>query len=165
MCFRYYIGKDPAGWLSIDKDTGLIRVKSPMDRESHFVKDGRYTSLIWAVDNGNLSLPLCGFYIYNLFIYFFTHFLTSSCMYFSDQVPATGTGTLIIELEDVNDNAPVIEDRIISVCNKDSSPVVLSVTDKDGPRFGAPFSVDLQGDGKNNWTAKMNDSSKFSFNY
>lgn len=34
----------------------------------------------------------------------------------SDEVPATGTGTLIIRLEDVNDNAPIIEERAIRVC-------------------------------------------------
>lgn len=33
----------------------------------------------------------------------------------SDEVPATGTGTLIIQLEDVNDNAPIIEERAIKV--------------------------------------------------
>lgn len=32
-----------------------------------------------------------------------------------DEVPATGTGTLIIRLEDVNDNAPIIEERAIRV--------------------------------------------------
>uniref|UniRef100_A0A3B1KAL5 Cadherin domain-containing protein n=1 Tax=Astyanax mexicanus TaxID=7994 RepID=A0A3B1KAL5_ASTMX len=118
--------EDRAGWVSVDRDTGLIRVKSSMDRESPFVKDGKYKVLILAVDN----------------------------------VPATGTGTLVIELEDVNDNAPVVEEREIKVCNKDSVPVSLSATDKDGPRFAAPFTVELQGDGRNNWTARMNDSNK-----
>uniref|UniRef100_A0A3B1JYS9 Cadherin domain-containing protein n=1 Tax=Astyanax mexicanus TaxID=7994 RepID=A0A3B1JYS9_ASTMX len=93
--------EDRAGWVSVDRDTGLIRVKSSMDRESPFVKDDKYKVLILAVDN----------------------------------VPATGTGTLVIELEDVNDNAPVVEEREIKVCNKDSVPVSLSATDKDGPRF------------------------------
>uniref|UniRef100_A0A3B1KGV4 Cadherin domain-containing protein n=1 Tax=Astyanax mexicanus TaxID=7994 RepID=A0A3B1KGV4_ASTMX len=121
--------EDPAGWVSVDRDTGLIRVKSPMDRESPFVKDGKYKVLILAVDN----------------------------------VPATGTGTLVIELEDVNDNAPVIEEREITVCNKDSVPVLLFVTDKDGPGFAAPFTVELQGESRIHWNARMNESSKFFF--
>lgn len=86
--------------------------------------------------------------------------MTSSCLFFADKLPATGTGTLIIILEDVNDNAPIIEERRIAVCNKESLPVVLSVTDKDGPPFAAPFSVDLQGNSKKNWTARMNETSK-----
>ncbi|XP_053292155.1 cadherin-1 isoform X1 [Pleuronectes platessa] len=122
----YKIISDPAGWLNVAKDTGLIKVKGIMDRESHFVKDSKYTALIGAYDN--------------------------------DEVPATGTGTLIIQLEDVNDNAPIIEERTIKVCNKESAPQLLSVTDKDGPGFAAPYSVSLQGMSKNNWTARRNDS-------
>lgn len=49
---RYKILRDPAGWLSVDKETGLIKVKSLMDRESSFVKDNKYTALISAYDNG-----------------------------------------------------------------------------------------------------------------
>ncbi|XP_040905076.1 cadherin-1 isoform X3 [Toxotes jaculatrix] len=120
---QYKIISDPAGWLQV-KEKGLIKLRSSMDRESHFVKDDRYTALIGAVD--------------------------------SDEIPATGTGTLIIQLEDVNDNAPVIVDRAISVCNKEPAPQVLSVTDKDGPGFGAPYSVSLHGDSKSSWTAAMN---------
>uniref|UniRef100_A0A8C4FCX2 Cadherin-1 n=1 Tax=Dicentrarchus labrax TaxID=13489 RepID=A0A8C4FCX2_DICLA len=123
----YRIIRDPAGWLNVDKETGLIKVKSVMDRESTFLKDNKYTALIGAYDN--------------------------------DEVPATGTGTLIILLTDVNDNAPTIDERELKVCNKNSASQLLSVTDKDGPPYGAPYSVSLQGLSKNNWTARMNDSS------
>ncbi|XP_037321858.2 B-cadherin isoform X1 [Pungitius pungitius] len=122
----YKIIRDPAGWLNVTKDTGLIKVKSVMDRESSFVKDDKYTVLIGAYDN--------------------------------DDVPATGTGTLIIQLEDVNDNAPAIEERAIKLCHKNSAPQLLSVTDKDGPGFAAPYSVSLHGLSKTNWTARMNES-------
>ncbi|XP_038593612.1 B-cadherin-like [Micropterus salmoides] len=122
----YKIIRDPAGWLTVAKETGLIKVKSLMDRESTFVSNNKYTALIGAYDN--------------------------------DEVPATGTGTLVIQLEDVNDNAPTIEERKIKVCNKNSAPHLLTVTDKDGPGFGAPYSVSLQGSSKTNWTARMNDS-------
>uniref|UniRef100_A0A674N308 Cadherin domain-containing protein n=1 Tax=Takifugu rubripes TaxID=31033 RepID=A0A674N308_TAKRU len=121
----YRIIRDPAGWLEVDKTTGLIKVKNAMDRESTFVKDDKYTALIGAYDN--------------------------------DEVPATGTGTLVIQLEDVNDNAPIIEERTIRVCNKESTPHLLSVTDKDGPGYGSPYSVSLQGTSKSKWTARMND--------
>ncbi|TNN58333.1 Cadherin-1 [Liparis tanakae] len=122
----YRVIRDPAGWLNVAKDTGLIKVKNPMDRESPFVTDNKYTALIGAYDN--------------------------------DEVPATGTGTLVILLEDVNDNAPTIEERSIKVCHKESVPQLLSVTDKDGPGFAAPYSVSLQGMSKTNWTARMNGS-------
>ncbi|XP_070834244.1 B-cadherin-like [Chaetodon trifascialis] len=122
----YRMIRDPAGWLNVAKETGLITVRHTMDRESAFVKDDTYTVLIGAYDN--------------------------------DDVPATGTGTLVIKLEDVNDNPPTIEERQIKVCNKETAPQLLSVTDKDGPGFAAPYSVSLQGLSKTNWTARMNDS-------
>ncbi|MEQ2253380.1 hypothetical protein ILYODFUR_031548, partial [Ilyodon furcidens] len=76
--------------------------------------------------------------------------------YDDDPVPATGTGTLVIALEDVNDNAPSIEERKFSVCNKKPAPQLLTVTDTDGPRFTSPFSVSLLDSAKVNWTARMN---------
>ena len=47
------MGSDPAGWLSVDRETGLVKVRRPMDRESPFVKDDTYKALILAVDDGN----------------------------------------------------------------------------------------------------------------
>uniref|UniRef100_A0A8C6UMZ9 Cadherin-1 n=1 Tax=Neogobius melanostomus TaxID=47308 RepID=A0A8C6UMZ9_9GOBI len=85
---KYKIVSDPAGWLNVDKDTGLVTVKAEMDREHLFVKNDIYTALIEAYDN--------------------------------DEVPATGTGTLQIKLEDVNDNAPTIEERDITVSQKNT---------------------------------------------
>lgn len=122
----YKIVSDPAGWLNVDKETGLITVKSEMDRESSFVIDNIYTALIGAYDN--------------------------------DEVPATGTGTVQIQLEDVNDNAPIIKEREIKVCNKEPAPHYLTVEDKDGPGFTSPFKVTLEGESKTNWTAEMNNT-------
>ncbi|XP_029023268.1 B-cadherin-like isoform X3 [Betta splendens] len=121
---QYKVISDPAGWLNISKDKGVIRVRSSMDRESRFVRDNSYTALIGAYDN--------------------------------DESPATGTGTLIIRLQDVNDNAPAIEERAIKVCNMEPAEHLLTVTDRDGPGFGAPYAVSLHGTSKTNWTAKMN---------
>lgn len=55
---RYKIIRDPEGWLDVGKDTGLIKVKRVMDRESPFVKDDKYTALIGAYDNGRLEAGL-----------------------------------------------------------------------------------------------------------
>uniref|UniRef100_A0A673G6H2 Cadherin-1 n=1 Tax=Sinocyclocheilus rhinocerous TaxID=307959 RepID=A0A673G6H2_9TELE len=112
----------------INGSTGVIKVRTLMDRESAYVKDGKYRAIILAVDDDAAS-------------------------------PATGTGTLIIELENVNDNAPFINERNVRVCNRGSAPVLLSITDKDGPPYGAPFSVETQGETSKNWSTSMNDTS------
>uniref|UniRef100_A0AAY4DKE2 Cadherin-1 n=1 Tax=Denticeps clupeoides TaxID=299321 RepID=A0AAY4DKE2_9TELE len=119
----YKIGSDPAGWLDVVKDSGLIKVKKELDRESPYVKNARYKALILAIDNGGYPL---------------------------------GTGTLMIELQDINDNAPTIEEYDIKVCNKESSPVLLTVKDKDGEGNTFPFRVQLRGEGPKNWSAEMN---------
>ncbi|XP_075433329.1 cadherin-1-like [Ascaphus truei] len=49
----YSIGFDPAGWLSVDKDNGIITGKGNLDRESQFVQNGNYKAIILAVDNGS----------------------------------------------------------------------------------------------------------------
>lgn len=52
LLHRYKIRNDPAGWLNINKDTGLIKVKSLMDRESTFVQDNKYSVVVLGIDNG-----------------------------------------------------------------------------------------------------------------
>ena len=74
---------------------------------------------------------------------------------FLDDLPATGTGTLVVEVEDVNDHPPTIRKTSITVCNQDPVPVLLPVLDGDGPRFSAPFSVELLDPDHDDWTAEM----------
>ncbi|XP_023818902.1 cadherin-1-like [Oryzias latipes] len=124
---KYKIIDDPENWLTVDEDSGLMKVKSPMDRESPNVKENKYTVLLGAYDN--------------------------------DPVPATGTGTLVIILEDVNDNPPFIEERIIRVCRDASAPVLLTVTDRDGPLHSAPYNVMVHEASKPKWSAQMNSDS------
>ncbi|XP_033896256.3 B-cadherin-like isoform X1 [Acipenser ruthenus] len=120
----YRMGNDPAGWLEIN-NSGLIKVKQPMDRESPFVKNNTYTALFLALDNAS--------------------------------PPATGTGTLVVELTDVNDNSPEIVEREVRFCNKETVPQILNVLDKDTPVFAGPFKVEVMRDEEKNWTATMND--------
>uniref|UniRef100_A0A1A8HUK7 Cadherin-1 n=1 Tax=Nothobranchius kuhntae TaxID=321403 RepID=A0A1A8HUK7_NOTKU len=76
--------------------------------------------------------------------------------YDDDALPATGTGTLVITLQDVNDNAPAILERDVTVCNKNPVSQLLTVVDEDGPGFTSPFSVSVHENSQSNWTARMN---------
>ncbi|XP_028930687.1 cadherin-13 isoform X2 [Ornithorhynchus anatinus] len=63
----------------------------------------------------------------------------------SGNPPATGTGTLQITLEDINDNAPLIYPTLAKVCDdaKDLSVVILGASDKDLHPNTDPFKFEL----------------------
>ncbi|XP_053309869.1 cadherin-like protein 26 [Spea bombifrons] len=50
---RYEIAHDPAGWATVDKNTGEIRTLKELDRESPEVKDSVYTIIVNAIDDGD----------------------------------------------------------------------------------------------------------------
>lgn len=110
---RYAVLRDPAGWLSVNPVGGAVDTFAPLDRESPYVYDNKYTALFIATDNGN--------------------------------PPATGTGTLIIRLEDFNDNAPVVVPSVARVCEDahDMNVAIVGGRDKDLPPNGAPFKIEL----------------------
>lgn len=58
--------------------------------------------------------------------------------------PATGTGTLIIQLEDYNDNAPYVVPSVAQVCEdaRDMN-IIVGGWDKDLPPNAAPFKIEL----------------------
>uniref|UniRef100_A0A3Q2QEE8 Cadherin 13 n=1 Tax=Fundulus heteroclitus TaxID=8078 RepID=A0A3Q2QEE8_FUNHE len=59
--------------------------------------------------------------------------------------PATGTGTLIIHLEDYNDNAPFVVPSVAQVCEDagDMNVAIVGGRDKDLPPNAAPFKIEL----------------------
>ncbi|KAG8447157.1 hypothetical protein GDO86_014569 [Hymenochirus boettgeri] len=49
---KYKILNDPANWVSIDENTGIVTCTGEMDRESQFVSNSKYNVTILAVDDG-----------------------------------------------------------------------------------------------------------------
>ncbi|PKU28883.1 hypothetical protein llap_20813 [Limosa lapponica baueri] len=65
--------------------------------------------------------------------------------FYTRNPPATGTGTLHITLEDVNDNVPSLYPTLAKVCEdaKDLRVVVLGASDKDLHPNTDPFKFEL----------------------
>uniref|UniRef100_A0ABM5EUZ1 B-cadherin-like n=1 Tax=Pogona vitticeps TaxID=103695 RepID=A0ABM5EUZ1_9SAUR len=120
---RYSIGNDPAGWLHIHPENGIITARSPLDRESPAVQNDTYRAIVLAVDDGN--------------------------------PPATGTGTLLLTLLDVNDNGPEPDRWRITVCNTNPAPQYLQILDRDLPPNTGPFRAELAHDSDENWAVEM----------
>ncbi|XP_072135859.1 B-cadherin-like [Mobula birostris] len=123
---RYRMGSDPANWFNIETETGIVKLNSPMDRESEFVKDSIYTATVLASDDGS--------------------------------PPATGTGTILLQLEDINDNPPIATTLINRVCNEDPVPVNVTIIDKDIPPNTSPFVVMLVHGAERNWTIESTEN-------
>ncbi|XP_053555386.1 cadherin-1-like isoform X1 [Bombina bombina] len=68
---------------------------------------------------------------------------------------ATGTGTLIVTLLDVNDNAPLLEPEVVLFCQKNPEPFIVAIIDKDLPPNTGPFVSELLRGSRENWTAQV----------
>ncbi|XP_010960833.2 cadherin-1 isoform X3 [Camelus bactrianus] len=71
--------------------------------------------------------------------------------------PATGTGTLLLFLSDVNDNGPIPEPRIMDFCQRNPQPHIVSIIDPDLPPNTSPFAAELTHGASVNWTIEYND--------
>ncbi|XP_050008915.1 cadherin-like protein 26 isoform X2 [Alexandromys fortis] len=122
---RYKLVHDPADWVTVDEETGVVTTKRQIDRESPHVNGSFYTILVHAVDSG---LP-----------------------------PLTGTGTLVLFLSDINDNAPTLQShsRHLEICESaGNQPLLLEAEDGDLDPYSDPFTFDLdsaQGDVDGTW--------------
>lgn len=150
------MGSDPAGWLAIHPENGIVTAVQPLDRESVHAINSTYKAIVLAVDNGE-DAPRCrepgaagrprrargrvpG------------ASLTAS----SAGVPdATGTGTLLLLLQDVNDNGPTPEPRIFDICSRQPEEQTLTIVDKDLPPNTYPFEAALEHGSSTNWTVKV----------
>ncbi|NXM81661.1 CADH1 protein, partial [Oenanthe oenanthe] len=120
----YRMGSDPAGWLAIDPENGIVTAAQPLDRESAHAINSTYKAIVLAVDNGSPH-------------------------------DATGTGTLLLVLGDVNDNGPVPEPRSFDICNRQPEEQTLTIIDKDLPPNTYPFKAELMHGSSSNWTVKL----------
>ncbi|XP_030313492.1 B-cadherin [Calypte anna] len=120
---KYLVGHDPAGWLAVHPENGLVTARDHLDRESPFVKNSTYSVVLLAVDDGS--------------------------------PPATGTGTLLLTLLDVNDHGPEAEPRDITVCNHNPQPQVLTITDRDLPPNTGPYRAELSQGSGDSWAVDV----------
>ncbi|KAG9474961.1 blastomere cadherin-like [Eleutherodactylus coqui] len=120
---RYRIGNDPAQWVSVNEDTGIVTGNGNLDRESEFVKNNNYTIIVMVVDDGIPS--------------------------------ATGTGTLVLQLLDVNDNGPVPSPRAFTICSRNPEPYEFTISDADLPPNTYPYAVELTHGSEVTWTAEL----------
>ncbi|KTG02030.1 hypothetical protein cypCar_00047454, partial [Cyprinus carpio] len=66
--------------------------------------------------------------------------------------PLTGTGTLVIHLNDQNDNVPILERNAVSICiDKEPTTANITAVDLDFPPFGSPFYYEILEDVKDKW--------------
>ncbi|XP_062923129.1 cadherin-1-like [Mobula hypostoma] len=72
--------------------------------------------------------------------------------------PATGTGTILLQLEDINDNPPIATSLINHVCNEDPVPVNVTIIDKDIPPNTSPFVVMLVHGAERIWTIESTEN-------
>ncbi|KAK3545938.1 hypothetical protein QTP70_016959 [Hemibagrus guttatus] len=103
---KYLKGEDVDHWVSINEQTGEVRLIKYPDHESEYVKNGTYYVKIIAITDD------------------FAH--------------KTATGTLAIKVEDINDNAPILNSSVEMMYYGDSI-VYVSATDKDHVPNAEPF--------------------------
>uniref|UniRef100_A0AAR2KCT1 Cadherin-like protein 26 n=1 Tax=Pygocentrus nattereri TaxID=42514 RepID=A0AAR2KCT1_PYGNA len=67
--------------------------------------------------------------------------------------PMTGTGTLIIQVGDLNDNLPILEVNTLGMCLSDEATMTnITAVDLDLPPYSSPFTYELLGDVKGKWS-------------
>ncbi|XP_055001731.1 cadherin-1 [Sorex araneus] len=70
---------------------------------------------------------------------------------------ATGTGTFLLHLIDVNDNAPEPDPRQLDFCQRNPHPRVINIIDRDISPNTSPFTAELTHGASVNWTIQFTD--------
>ncbi|RXN15355.1 desmocollin-2-like isoform X1 [Labeo rohita] len=73
-----------------------------------------------------------------------------------DESKKTGKGTVILQIEDVNDNIPVIPGTDLIMCSKGNtlSSVLVEAVDMDKAPYSSPFTFELGADNDGKWKLK-----------
>lgn len=68
----------------------------------------------------------------------------------------TGTGTVILMIEDVNDNKPTLPTSEMVICEKEGQrgSTVVVAEDKDAEHFSSPFTFTLPPDNDGKWSVR-----------
>lgn len=68
----------------------------------------------------------------------------------------TGNGTVVLQIEDVNDNIPVIQRPDLNMCNRGDavSSVLIEAVDQDKPPYSTPFIFELAAEQEGKWKLK-----------
>ncbi len=70
-----------------------------------------------------------------------------------DHPPMSSTATIQIHIEDKNDNVPILKENMVSVCQSDEkSSTEITAYDLDGDPYSGPFSFEIMGDHKEEWS-------------
>ncbi|XP_065524248.1 desmoglein-1-like [Lathamus discolor] len=62
----------------------------------------------------------------------------------------TATGTIVLSIQDMNDNCPIINTEIRKVCMHSPS-VIITAKSRDGEVYGAPFTFSIHGEPQTTW--------------
>ncbi|XP_071967095.1 cadherin-like protein 26 [Engystomops pustulosus] len=112
---RYIIAEDPAGWFTVDENTGVLKTTQELDRESPYVNKTIYKVVVNAIDDG--------------------------------EPPATGSGTVLLYLSDVNDNTPQLVTPYLQRCElQNKMPFIVEAVDKDLDPYAGPFRFEVAAD-------------------
>ncbi|XP_060731044.1 desmoglein-2-like protein [Tachysurus vachellii] len=103
---RYLKHDDVGHWVSIDEQTGDIKLINYPDYEFKELKNGRYNVKIIAITN---DFPF-----------------------------KTATGTLVIQVENINDNSPILANSFDTMCYG-SKEVYVTAKDGDHSPYAEPF--------------------------
>ncbi|XP_013913356.1 PREDICTED: cadherin-1-like [Thamnophis sirtalis] len=153
----------PLGTFTIERETGWLKVTRPLDRETipryelfcHAVLANGQTAedpmeVIINISDQNDNRPV------------FTESVFRGSVEEGAKPgnePATGTGTLLLHLEDVNDNTPEPDPRTFEICSRNPEPQMLSIVDKDIAPNTSPFLAKLEFDSGANWTVETHQDS------